>query len=1331
MPLPPGPVDPPRHRQPRRLHLPRQPTCWPTRSASAREREPRVYTRRPATRGSSSSRSCSRCPTASPTPPPTQLPRRPAPACSTPAPSPRCRQFAADAERRRTTSSVNGFVDELKQHARAGRHVRDAADRAARRRAQRGPRSPAGRSGSTGAQPSTIDRRSHLRRRATRRSRSRVWRARGRELRRSSLQPKIVDADAQRASSRRTCSTKPPPPRRRTAPPASSPRRRARSTYPANQPLVPKRRDRRPDDWQLLRAENEAYRRRRWTGAGVEAASSGWRGIVADRHGRALRRTSRKFQPQDRPQPRRAASRSRRCCCRCCCWRSSPASATSPLYLFGIAPTILVAMILTIALRPALRDRRRQHARGARHRRARPGRRRSSSILWVGRADVLLPARRHPHAQQADRGRRRRRAGDDGRDRRRRAAVARPAGRSSCSNCLYTGAAGLAVGFVVLGILPFIEKAFRITTSMTLLELADAQPAAAAPARDRGARARTTTACRSPRSPRPPPRRSAPTRCSAASAAYYHDVGKINKADYFIENQTDGENRHINLTPSVSLLIIIGHVKDGVELAKEYNLPTQHLPVHPAAPRHDAGRVLLPPGRARSRTQREPDGPAISETQYRYPGPKPRSKEIAIVMIADAVESATRAMAEPTASRIEALVHDLAMKRLLDGQFDECDLTMRELRADRALAGEDAAGIYHGRIAYPSTRDDSSGAAATRRAPTAAPREPRRREPRELRRDASPRRKPVARCVPLPCSATSRRARSSLVHATAAAAHAMLRPPLRELSVALVGDARMSDAARAVHGHPRPHRRADVPARRRRARARDVRRGRRLRSRSARRQAKRRSIPRGTSCCSTPCTACCTCAATTIEPHRGFRTMHRTEDDDPDATGRRPGVRRQRTRHRRRRQPARRRSGAVAMSHLPRHRRRRWRALAVAVLLHAHLLAARLLARAPRRQRWTSAASSTTSSRPSSTPATSSSSPPSAGCSPTSSILHRRAAPAAAARATRVGCSTCWRCSITGVITLFCLRRDPARARRHAGERDHRARPSASCTALRLALLPVTKLMHVIDRARRPRRRQRRRPQPEQIEQEIEQEILSAVEEGEKEGVVDEEERRDDRVGHRSSATRTAGQIMTAAPGDRRRSTLGATLDAGQARSLEESGHSRLPVYEGTLDHIVGILYARDLLTLPRRAAGRSSTSAACMRPPFFVPETKPLRDLLHDFRAAEGPHRDRARRVRRHRRAGHDRGHPRRARRRHQRRARAARAGDVQAARRQRRRGRRADLHRRAEPPDGPEPPRRRRLRHARRLRLHHARPHPRRPARRSSTTASSSRSSTPSRRR
>lgn len=375
------------------------------------------------------------------------------------------------------------------------------------------------------------------------------------------------------------------------------------------------------------------------------------------------------------------------------------AIGTSSLYLFGLAPTILAAMILTIAY-----DQRFATGVSAMHSilvcvaldqgvgffliqfmgvlttvylldeiRTR------SKLIEVGGAAALAMI-----AATAAAG-----------------AVSMDPVQFIARNCLYAGAAGLAAGFVILGILPFIEKQFKITTAMTLLELADAsQPllrrlAIEAPGTYNHSLQVATLS------------EAAAEAIGANSllcrvASYYHDIGKVNKPDYFIENQSGGKNKHINLSPSVSLLIIIGHVKDGVEMAREYNLPPSIIPFiqqhhgttlieyfyHQACRREDAAGV---------------DGPEVPETQYRYPGPKPKTKEIAIVMIADAVESAVRAMPEPNASRIEALVHELALKRLMDGQFDECDLTFRDLeQIERALA-KTLLGIYHGRIQYPST----------------------------------------------------------------------------------------------------------------------------------------------------------------------------------------------------------------------------------------------------------------------------------------------------------------------------------------------------------------------------------------------------------------------------------------------------------------------------------------------------------------------------------------------------------------------------------------------------------------------------------------------------
>jgi cyclic-di-AMP phosphodiesterase PgpH len=274
-------------------------------------------------------------------------------------------------------------------------------------------------------------------------------------------------------------------------------------------------------------------------------------------------------------------------------------------------------------------------------------------------------------------------------------------------NCLYAGAAGLAVGFVVLGILPFIEKTFRITTSMTLLELADgSQPLLRRLALDAPGTYNHSYQVATLAEEAAEAIGANALLCRVASQ--YHDIGKIHKADYFVENQAGGENRHLNLSPSVSLLIIIGHVKDGVELAREYNLPKS---ISAFIQQHH-GTTLVEFFYHEACTRQGPEGeerPEISEMQYRYPGPKPRTREIAIVMLADAAESACRAVCramggDPAPARIEQLVHDLAMKRLLDGQFDECDLTMRQLEQVEKSLVKTLLGIYHGRIAYPSNQ---------------------------------------------------------------------------------------------------------------------------------------------------------------------------------------------------------------------------------------------------------------------------------------------------------------------------------------------------------------------------------------------------------------------------------------------------------------------------------------------------------------------------------------------------------------------------------------------------------------------------------------------------
>jgi putative nucleotidyltransferase with HDIG domain len=269
------------------------------------------------------------------------------------------------------------------------------------------------------------------------------------------------------------------------------------------------------------------------------------------------------------------------------------------------------------------------------------------------------------------------------------------------TNCLYVGIAGFASGFIVLGILPFIEKAFRITTGMTLLELADAsQPllrrlALEAPGTYNHSYSVATLAEAAAESIK-----ANSLLCRVAS--YYHDVGKIHKPDYFVENQMGGENRHLNLSPSLSLRIIQSHVKDGVELAKEYHLPTSILPI--IEQHHGTTVVEYFYSKAVRQSDQQPDAtPPPSDVEFRYDGPKPRSKEAAIVMLCDVVESACRSLAEPTASRLEAKVRELAQLRIDDGQFQQCDLTLRELEQIEAAVVKTLLGIYHGRVAYPSS----------------------------------------------------------------------------------------------------------------------------------------------------------------------------------------------------------------------------------------------------------------------------------------------------------------------------------------------------------------------------------------------------------------------------------------------------------------------------------------------------------------------------------------------------------------------------------------------------------------------------------------------------
>jgi membrane-associated HD superfamily phosphohydrolase len=149
----------------------------------------------------------------------------------------------------------------------------------------------------------------------------------------------------------------------------------------------------------------------------------------------------------------------------------------------------------------------------------------------------------------------------------------------------------------------------------------------------------------------------------------------------------------------MSTLVIIAHVKDGADLARQHHLPKPIIDF--IEQHHGTTLVEYFYRREAKRLEADPSLPEPDESTFRYPGPKPQSKETAVLMLADVVESASRALSDPTPARIESLVHDLALKRLLDGQFDECGLTLQELRTIEDSLVKSLTAVYHGRVKYP------------------------------------------------------------------------------------------------------------------------------------------------------------------------------------------------------------------------------------------------------------------------------------------------------------------------------------------------------------------------------------------------------------------------------------------------------------------------------------------------------------------------------------------------------------------------------------------------------------------------------------------------------
>ena len=192
--------------------------------------------------------------------------------------------------------------------------------------------------------------------------------------------------------------------------------------------------------------------------------------------------------------------------------------------------------------------------------------------------------------------------------------------------------------------------------------------------------------------------------------SYFHDIGKLTKPEYFIENMNPDENPHDDLTARMSALVLIAHVKDGVDLAIKHRLNSRIIDV--IEQHHGNSLVYFFYRRALDQKKeiirlveqdkaREDDVPEVTEDGFRYPGPKPQFKESAIISLADAVEGASRTLNKPTPARVEQMVEEIIRNRVLDHQLDECDLTLGQLAEIKASFVKTLLSMLHGRVKYP------------------------------------------------------------------------------------------------------------------------------------------------------------------------------------------------------------------------------------------------------------------------------------------------------------------------------------------------------------------------------------------------------------------------------------------------------------------------------------------------------------------------------------------------------------------------------------------------------------------------------------------------------
>lgn len=184
----------------------------------------------------------------------------------------------------------------------------------------------------------------------------------------------------------------------------------------------------------------------------------------------------------------------------------------------------------------------------------------------------------------------------------------------------------------------------------------------------------------------------------ARVGAYYHDIGKMVKPEYFTENQMVSGNKHDDLEPSMSRLVILNHVKEGIELAKKHHLNQKIIDFIPQ--HHGTALIFF----FYQRALEEANGENVDEENYRYPGPKPQTRETAIVLLADSAEGATRSLDEHTPTKIEEVVRKIINNKFIDGQLDECNLTLRDLEVISNTFTRVLTVMYHGRVKYPEKK---------------------------------------------------------------------------------------------------------------------------------------------------------------------------------------------------------------------------------------------------------------------------------------------------------------------------------------------------------------------------------------------------------------------------------------------------------------------------------------------------------------------------------------------------------------------------------------------------------------------------------------------------